>query len=132
MKIAVASDDGKTVCGHLGRCSSFIIFETDDEKIQSSTIRGNSFTSHALGDCAGGHDPGESNHSHQGILSALDDCQVVLSRGMGRRVAIDLENVGIKAILTSQTDAATAVQAFLDGRLESFGDNFCGCGGIET
>ena len=27
MKIAVASDDGKTLTGHVGRCGMFLVFE---------------------------------------------------------------------------------------------------------
>lgn len=80
MKIAVSSDDAKTICGHLGRCTLFIVFEIEGEKIKSKEIRSNTYTSHALGDCSHEHhSPGESNHSHQSVISALRDCQVVIS-----------------------------------------------------
>ena len=32
-KIAVATNDGKRVTGHIGRCRSFMIFELNGEKV---------------------------------------------------------------------------------------------------
>lgn len=130
MKVAVSTDDGKTICGHLGRCASFVVFEIGEGKI-TSEVRSNSFTHHATGDCAGHHEPGHGNHSHSSVIEALRDCQVVISRGMGWRIMKELENAEIKPIITSETDAERAVQDYLDGKLEHSPENACGCGGVD-
>lgn len=128
MKIAVASDDGKRICGHLGRCASFVVFEIRDRKIASIDVRENNFTSHSTGDCAHHHEPGQSNHSHDGVIEALADCTVVISQGMGQRIAKDLENAEIEPIVTNEENAEMAVRKYLDGKLEHFSDKTCGCG----
>ena len=62
MKIAVASNDLKHVTGHLGRCKSFIIYDTADGKVIDREIRQNTFTHHAQQ----GHHHGEGNgHSRR-------------------------------------------------------------------
>jgi predicted Fe-Mo cluster-binding NifX family protein len=33
MKIAVASDDGITLKGHVGKCEMFIVFDTNEKEI---------------------------------------------------------------------------------------------------
>jgi len=35
MKIAIASDDGKTISSHFGRTKGFVIFEVEDKEIKS-------------------------------------------------------------------------------------------------
>ena len=131
MKIAIASDDGRTICGHLGRCASFVVFEIDDGKITSKELRRNNFTSHATGGCNHSHEPGEGNHSHDGVIGALGDCRVVISQGMGWRIAEDLEKANIKPIITTEMNAEGAVRDYLDGKLEQFPENACGCGGSD-
>jgi predicted Fe-Mo cluster-binding NifX family protein len=131
MRIAVASDDGRTICGHLGRCASFVVFETEDGKITSKELRNNNFTSHATGKCDHNDKPGEGAHSHGDVIGALGDCQVVISQGMGRRIAEDLEKANIKPIITTELDAEEAIRDYLDGKLAHFPENACGCGGRD-
>ena len=131
MKIAIASNDGITICGHLGRCASFVVCEIEDGKIISKELRRNNVTSHAVGGCTHSHEPGEGNHSHAGVVGALGDCQVVISQGMGRRIAEDLEKADIKPIITSEMDGEKAVRDYLDKKLEHFPENACGCGGSD-
>lgn len=127
MKIAVASDDGKTICGHLGRCAHFIVFEVEGENIKSKGTRDNIFTSHTSESCGHDHSPGESTHSHQGLVDALTDCKVVISKGMGGRIVDDLTSARITPIITAEDNAETAVQAYIKGSLKHFPGDACGC-----
>ncbi len=127
MKIAVASDDGKTICGHLGRCGSFIIFEVDGENIKSKEAKKNIYTSHASESCGHDHRPGESTHSHQGLVDALAECEVVISKGMGGRIMDDLTSAGITPVITAEENAGKAVQAYIKGNLKHFPSRACGC-----
>jgi predicted Fe-Mo cluster-binding NifX family protein len=130
MKIAVASDDGKSIARHLGRCRSFVVFEVELGKIARTEIRDNSFTAHGEGHTCGhnDHEPGQSGHSHAGVIGALGDCQVVISQGMGWRIAKDLEEARIQPVITGEEDAEQAVRKYLTEDLEHFSGNFCGCG----
>lgn len=56
------------------------------------------------------------SHTHAATLIA--DCDVVLSRGMGRGMYRNLQQVGVRVVLTNIVGIAEAVQAFLAGTLE--------------
>ena len=47
MRIAVSSLDGKTICGQLGSCNQFIIFEADEFGIKNRKLRDSAFLSDA-------------------------------------------------------------------------------------
>ena len=48
------------------------------------------------------------------MFENIRDCDVVLSRGMGRGAYLGLQSLGIRPILTDIADIETAVQAVLD------------------
>jgi predicted Fe-Mo cluster-binding NifX family protein len=121
MKLAVVSDDGRTIAAHFGRAKGFIIYNIENNAVLGSEYKINNFTGHALGMA----DAGEANHHHGAILSALSDCNAVISGGMGPRIYQDLRNAGIEALLTSEGDAEGAVRLYLQGRLVNQTDLQC-------
>jgi len=135
MKIAVSTMDGNTVCGHLGRCIAFIVFDTEEGIIKSRELRTNDRTAHAAGQCSHGdgeheehdHAPGHGTHGHAGVIDLLSDCQTVITAGMGRRIMLDLEEAGIEAIIASADDAESTVMGYLNGSLVSNPAGACGC-----
>ena len=126
MKIAIASDDRKTISSHFGRTKGFVIFEVEGKKIKGQEYRLNTFTGHARG-LEGRH---EANH-HGPILDALSDCKVVISRGMGRRIYNDLKEAGIEVLITEEMDVEKALDLYLSGKLvdkpEMGCDHKCDC-----
>jgi predicted Fe-Mo cluster-binding NifX family protein len=128
MRIAVASSDGTHISPHFGRSSHFLVFNVEDGKIVGKELRSNTFTAHARGECHGdgGDDHGE--HSHASIVEALRDCGAVLCYGMGWRAAEALTQEGIQPfVLGEECTPEHAVRLFLDGRLPSAGQAYCGC-----
>ena len=113
MKIAIVSDDEKTIASHFGKARGFIIFEIEDGKILSQEYRRNTFTGHARGLAGAGHELDR----HGPILTALADCKVVISHGMGRRIYDDLKQAGIEVFITDETDVAKALQLYIAGSL---------------
>lgn len=112
MKIAIASDDGKTISSHFGRTKGFVVFEIEDKEIKNQEYRPNTYTGHARG-LEGNH-----NADHHGpILNALSDCKVVISNGMGRRIYNDLKGIGIEVFITDETDVKKAIDLYLRGEL---------------
>ncbi len=113
MKIAIASDDKRSIASHFGRTRGFVIYQIVDGKIKGREYRPNTFTGHARGLEGAGH----SVDRHGPILNALSDCKVVISHGMGRRIYDDLKSANIEAFITSETDVEKAVELYLKDKL---------------
>ncbi len=126
MRVAVASEDANSISRHFGRSRCFLIFEIENQQIIGNSVRDNTFTAHARGECQEGqhHD---HHHGHGAIVEALKDCEAVLCYGMGWRAAEDLKQNGIKALLVpGEMTPDVAVKEYLAGNLSLAGD-FCRC-----
>jgi len=121
MRIAVASDDGKTIASHFGRTRGFLVYQIESGKIRSREYIENTFTGHARG-------LSEADHSvdrHGPILAALSGCEAVISNGMGRRIYEDLRNAGIIAYVVNETDADEALSLYLRNALADHPEKGC-------
>ncbi|MHC1736610.1 MAG: NifB/NifX family molybdenum-iron cluster-binding protein [Ignavibacteriaceae bacterium] len=130
MKIAVASNDNKTITGHIGKCKGFIIYETEENKISSREYLNNTFTHHAQNPTEHNHEEhqhqGEGHgHGHAALLNALKGVSHLIFAGGGWRLVDDLKANGITPVLTQHKDADSAVQLLLEGKLESQDDLTC-------
>lgn len=119
MKIAVPTDDGKTISQHFGRAQSFVIFEVESGEITSKQLI-ESNTPHSGSHSGQGHDAGGW------FMSALQGCEVVIVTGMGRRAIAHFESAGIKPVFTEVRNAEEAVKAYSQGTLKSLGRTDCG------
>lgn len=113
MKIAIASDDGKHITSHIGSAKGFVIVKIEEKAIQGQEYRPNIFTGHARGL---EHAPHEHDR-HGPLLNALKDCQVVISRGMGKRIYDDLRNAGFEVLMTEETDFQKMLELYMNGKL---------------
>lgn len=125
MKVAVITDDGKTISAHFGRAQKCAVIEVEDGKVIGQELRDK--PGHAGGHNHE-HDHGHAHSHHHGShhhgqhrfhekLAVMEDCQVVLCRGMGNPAYEKLVQAGLKPILTDIVDMETAVQAYLDGTI---------------
>jgi len=104
MKIAVASQNHRTVTGHAGRCRRFWIY----------TVENNEIVSKDLLELA----PDEIFHgSPHNAPSPLDGTDALITGGMGEGLVRRLSLKGIRGVITSETDPDAAVAAYLDGTL---------------
>ena len=124
MKVAVVSDDEKTLAAHFGRARGFLVYEVEERQVKHCEYRLNTFTGHARGLEGAGC---QADH-HGPILSALKDCAAVISHGMGRRIYDDLRQAGIEAIITDETDAERAIARYLKGELANLPERACAGG----
>ncbi|MBI4734322.1 MAG: hypothetical protein HY779_05905, partial [Rubrobacteridae bacterium] len=115
--------DGRSICGHLGMCSQFIIYEVDDKTIIQKDLR-NVAPVHGHEEGHGHHESG--SHSHGGVVEALSDCAAIITNGMGGHFAMALRSVGINPVVTAESDPDTAVKAYLEGTLVTAGQ-YCNC-----
>ncbi|NQV42114.1 MAG: iron-molybdenum cofactor biosynthesis protein [Candidatus Marinimicrobia bacterium] len=115
MKIGIASNDQRSIAQHFGRSKGFVIAELVDGSIKSKDYRENVFTNHLQ---QGTHEhQGGHGHSHEGILTALNDCDVVIARGMGRRIYDDLRGANIESLITEISTVDDALVAYVSGTL---------------
>jgi predicted Fe-Mo cluster-binding NifX family protein len=121
MRIAIASDDAKTIASHFGKTRGFIIYDLAGTAVTSKRYVENTFTGHARG--LEGHDHVVDRHGP--ILQALDGCRAVIAQGMGRRIYDDLRAAGIEAFIVNETDADRALQLFLGNALRDHPDKGC-------
>lgn len=128
MKIAIPTNDGTSISEHFGRSAAFLIFEAENGQIKNHEMKTNGQQHpHAQGSC--GHGPSEgAQPGHQGILSALAGCEVVICAGMGQRAADALKASGIHQIVfTTPGSAKDAVSTFLADKLIPQTGSFCRC-----
>ncbi|TWU44317.1 Dinitrogenase iron-molybdenum cofactor [Novipirellula aureliae] len=128
MKIAVASNDGVSISQHFGRSKCFIVFDVQNKNVENETVRSNTHTAHAKGECDGHHNHEHNHeHSHADIAAALSDCTAVLCYGMGWRAAEALRDSGTEPfVIDGQITPREAVEQYVTGHLKPASD-FCRC-----
>lgn len=138
IKIAVVTEDKRTVSPHFGRASYYLVYSTEGDSILEKEIRAkaghHTFTegsghthSHHHGEHHhGGHHHG-SHHpdqKHNRMVETILDCEVLIVGGMGAGARRAMESAGIKACSTELEEAEEAVRAYLGGGRMSVPD--CG------
>ena len=103
MKIAVSTQDGKTICGELGKCTQFIIFDADKFGIKGRELR--------------------DTHTN---INLIQDCQAVITQGMGRGMYEGLYGAGIIPVITLESHPESAVRQFISGGIAA------NCGGASS
>lgn len=123
MKIAIPTDDHKTIANHFGRTKGFMTFEIQNNNISKEEYKPNNFTSHAQGQHHYEHL--HHQHNHKGIFEALEGCSTVISRGMGRRLYDDFAAKNISVFITEETEIQKAVDRYLNNSLDNNPDSCC-------
>jgi predicted Fe-Mo cluster-binding NifX family protein len=122
MKIAVATEDGKTISAHFGRSPFFAVYEIEEGRTTKKEMRPNTFTGHFRGGPYhenGGRGNGHGDQeSHGTVAEALRDCKAVISQGMGRKAWEELRAQGIEMIVTDETEVEVALRMYLADELE--------------
>lgn len=106
MRIAVASRDGSTVAGHIGKCSEWIVYEaeaapdgTRPNVVEAARVSlPKEFVFH--------HYKGEGPHP-------LADCSAVIGASAGDSFVEKMKRYGIEAVLTAEPDPAKAVADYV-------------------
>jgi predicted Fe-Mo cluster-binding NifX family protein len=126
-RIAAVTDDGKTISAHFGRATQYTVVTAEDSQVQVRETRpkANHHDFQHEGSHHGHEDHGthgrgfgrDAGRKHRLMFASIQDCQVVLARGMGQGARRGLEGMGIQVILTDVKEIDRAVQAYLDGQL---------------
>jgi len=124
MRVAVVTDDGKTVSSHFGRATHFLVATVEDGKIIGRELR------EKLGHGRFANEPHEPHHSgqphgmgpqaqgrHAQMLEPIADCEALLCGGMGYGAYENVKQRGIRPVVTDIADVDQAVIAYAEGRI---------------
>jgi len=124
MKIAVVTDDEKTISAHFGRAQYYVVLTVKDGVVTGRETRSKVNHNHFAGEHGhhGEHHDShgmdrQSQHRHARMMDAIGDCQVLMARGMGQGAHYSLTSCGITPVLTDIQDIQEAVDAYLAGTL---------------
>ena len=123
MKIALITDDGKTISQHFGRAPYYLVLTIEEGKITKREMRDklghNHFADqHAQGQHGADHGMDPASHNkHISMADAIADCKVLICGGMGRGAYESMLRLNIKPVVTELREIDAAVQAFIDGKL---------------
>jgi predicted Fe-Mo cluster-binding NifX family protein len=121
MKIAAVTDDGLEISPHFGRASYYAVLTVEDGQVVKRELRdklGHSHFVHQEEEHSPGQPHGfgpEAHDRHSRMIAAIEDCQVLLARGMGWGARKSLQEAGITAIVTDLPAIDEAVKAYLSG-----------------
>jgi predicted Fe-Mo cluster-binding NifX family protein len=127
MKIAVITNDGKTISQHFGRAPHYLVFTVEEGEITGRELRdkvghrqfANEPHDHDSENDPRGHGFGaHSDAKHVRMIESIQDCAAIIVRGMGRGAYLAMEQANIRPFVTDIEDVEEAVQAYIDNTLE--------------
>ena len=123
MKIAVISEDEKTISQHFGMARLYVVVTIEDGKVVSKETRakaghhnmGAHHEEHVAGQRHGFDAAAQSTHAT--MAGNISDCQVLIAGGMGWGAHESLKGFNIEPIITDVKDIDQAVNLYLQGKL---------------
>ncbi len=104
-KIAIPTDNNVSISDNFGKARWFKIISVEENHLETLDYIENK--THA-------YDP-ESRQSYEAIMSALKDCEVIITRNMGKGIQEELQSVNKKVIFTKEIQMDAAVDSFIRG-----------------
>ena len=127
MKVAVATDDGKTISRHFGRAPYYLVFTIDDAELVSKEIRikpdGRQFTHriHQHHSEGSGHGFGTCALTRRTqMIDAIRDCDAIVVADVICGTYLEMTEIIIRPFVTEREDAEQAVRDFIDGQLDEY------------
>lgn len=123
MKIAIVTDDGKTVSKHFGRAKNFLVVSIDEGIVIDRSMReklNHDHFSHGEHHSHGHGDEGASEAGHQkhtSMIQVISDCEVLISGGMGTGAYMSLQQLKIRPIVTDLEEINQVITKFISGKL---------------
>ncbi|PKO08608.1 MAG: dinitrogenase iron-molybdenum cofactor biosynthesis protein [Chloroflexi bacterium HGW-Chloroflexi-2] len=124
MKIAVITNDGKTISQHFGRAPYYLVVTIEEGKVTQTEMREKMGHTHFVaqheendhGGAGHGMDAG-SHQKHASMAETISDCKALICGGMGMGAYESMRQFNIKPVVTDLRDIELAVQALIDGKL---------------
>ena len=96
MKIAIPTNDRKTVAERSGRAAEFAVIEINEKGVIKSEylINGHEHTHHADGSAD------NEDHGHGDMVDLLEGVELIIGKKFGVHFSRDFHNAGVKMIRT--------------------------------
>ncbi len=113
-RIAIATSDGVSVASHLARSTSFLVYELEEGRVISESVRARET------DACG---------NHRSFTDLLEGCRAVICGGIGAGALNSLTAHGITSlVLAEPSSAADALAGYMAGTLRTTSELVCLCG----
>lgn len=117
MRIAIPTNDMTTVSAHFGRSKGFMVYDLNNTQVINFQYIINTFTHHAKNKNKE-HNHGRE-HSHETIISALANCDTVITGGMGKRLYSDFEEKNVQVFITQEKNIHKALKLLTTNALDN-------------
>ncbi|MCX6002529.1 MAG: DUF134 domain-containing protein [Chloroflexi bacterium] len=124
MKIAVVTDDEKTISQHFGQASLYVVYTVEDGKVTGKETRAKMGHRHFAFRDERPHVHGErhgfdlaSVNRHASMAVTIKDSQVLIAGGMGMGAYQSMINCKIEPIVTDIESVEEAVKLYIEGKL---------------
>jgi predicted Fe-Mo cluster-binding NifX family protein len=124
MKIAVITEDGKTISQHFGRAPYYLVATVEDGKIVGRETREKLGHAQFANQPHPEEIPGQlhgmdaaSHNKHLQMAETITDCEALLCRGMGMGAYESMKARNIRPVVTDIADIDEAVIAYVNGQL---------------
>ena len=123
MKIAIITDDEKTISQHFGRAIYYAVLTIENgqivqremrEKLSHKHVANESHEHTSESDQRHGFDPA-SQSLHGQMSQAITDCEALICGGIGAGAYESIRERGIRPIITDIEDIETAALAYASG-----------------
>ncbi len=121
MKIALITDDGRTISQHFGRAQHYLVATVENGQIVNREMREKLGHSHFANQPHEEEKPGQphgmdtnSHNKHLQMSDAITDCEAILCRGMGRGAYESMRIRNIRPIVTDLADIDEAIMAYVN------------------
>ncbi len=122
MKIAVVTEDEKTISQHFGMAPLYMVLNVGNGEITGKEKRAK-MGHNQFGGQQGAHPGGPhgfdaaSQNRHAGMAEAIKDCQVLITGGMGMGAYYSLKSYNIEPVITDVRNIEEAVKRYTEGKL---------------
>jgi predicted Fe-Mo cluster-binding NifX family protein len=124
MKIAVITEDGKTISQHFGRAPYYQVVTVENGQIVGRELRDKLGHAHFANQQHDAEDPdqphgmGPASHNRHLMMSeTIADCEALLCGGMGMGAYQSMLARGIRPVVTDIWDTDEAVMAYVEGKI---------------
>jgi predicted Fe-Mo cluster-binding NifX family protein len=125
VKIALITDDGKTISQHFGRATHYLVVTIEDSQVKDRILAPKMGHGQFHGEQHNEeHHPGgqhgfddASHQKHSSMAEPILGCEALICGGMGMGAYESMRRLGIKPVVTDISDIDAAIQAYLDGKL---------------
>jgi len=124
MKIALITDDGKTISQHFGRAQYYLVATIENGKVINRELRDKLGHANFANEPYDPEIPGQphgfspaSQDRHARMAQAITDCEVLLCRGMGMGAYESMKMYNIRPIVTDIAVIDEAIKNFIEGNI---------------